>query len=232
MDRITRKELKSDKFAMEVGHTVEYVSEHRKQFVRYGSVALAVVVVVLGVSLYTRHQRAARQELLKAALRIQEANVGPPSGNEYLLTYPTQEERAKSASKAFSEVATKYPGSDEGTIAHYYLGVIAADDGKLNDAEKEWKTVVDSGNENYASLVKLALAQAYAATGRVADAEKVLRGLMEKPTVMVSKEQATLLLGQILAPTKPAEARALIEPLRSQRSAISRAAINALADMH
>ena len=49
VDRVTRKELKADRFAQEVGHTVEYVSEHRKQVIRYGTIAAAVLVVVIGV---------------------------------------------------------------------------------------------------------------------------------------------------------------------------------------
>ncbi len=31
MDKLTRKELKSDKFALEVQHSVEFVSQHREK---------------------------------------------------------------------------------------------------------------------------------------------------------------------------------------------------------
>ena len=33
--RITRKELKSDKFALEVEHTVTFFEEHQKELIRY-----------------------------------------------------------------------------------------------------------------------------------------------------------------------------------------------------
>jgi hypothetical protein len=34
--RITRKELKSDKFALEIGHTVTFFEDHQKVLIRYG----------------------------------------------------------------------------------------------------------------------------------------------------------------------------------------------------
>ena len=44
MDKLTRKELKSDKFALEVQHSVEYVSQHRQQMIRWGAIPAAAVV--------------------------------------------------------------------------------------------------------------------------------------------------------------------------------------------
>ena len=58
MARITRKELKSDKFALEIGQTVTFFEDHRQEFFRYGWIALAVVAIVLGYSWYARHQHA------------------------------------------------------------------------------------------------------------------------------------------------------------------------------
>ena len=37
MARITRKELKTDKFALEVEHTVNFFEEHQKEIIRYGA---------------------------------------------------------------------------------------------------------------------------------------------------------------------------------------------------
>jgi hypothetical protein len=39
LDRHTRKDLKTDKFAVEVGHTFDYISEHRSQVKRYALIA-------------------------------------------------------------------------------------------------------------------------------------------------------------------------------------------------
>ena len=46
--------------ALEVQHSVEYVSDHRKQLVRWGGIAVAVALVVVAVFLYRSHQHTVR----------------------------------------------------------------------------------------------------------------------------------------------------------------------------
>ena len=70
------------------------------------------------------------------------------------------------------------------------------------------------------------MAQIYASQGKNDEAEKLLKQLVDKPSVFVSKEQATLDLAQVVAKRNPAEARKLLEPLSaSPRTAVSRAAV-------
>jgi hypothetical protein len=230
VDRLTRKELKSDKFALEVEHTVEYVSEHRRQVIRYGIAVAVVVVLVLSVLAYRNRQQAARQTVLNAALDIQNAAIGA-APNPEMLAFPSQDARNKAALKAFGDVAAKYQGSDEGWIAQYYQGAIAADEGRLPDAQRLLKDVADSGPGTYASLAKLSLADLYAQGGKTAEAEQLLRSLVDKPTEFVSKDQAAIALARLLARSRPAEARKLLEPLRTERGTISRAAITALSEI-
>lgn len=231
MDKLTRKELKKDVFARNVGHTVEYVAEHRRQFIRYGSAALAVVVLLAGYYYYSKRQHTTRQRELAVATRIQDAGVGPSSGRESILTFPTVEEKNKAAKKAFSDLAAHYPGTEEGAIAEYYLGTVAADEGRLDDAVKSLKSAAETGSAEYASLANLSLAQVYYLQGKTADAEKLLRALMAKPTMFVSKEQATITLARILSSSRPDEARKLLEPLRTQPGAVSRVALSVLGEL-
>ena len=79
MARITRKELKTDKFALEVEHTVTFFEEHQKEIIRYGAIALAVIVLIIGYSMYARRQHSKREEALARAIQVQEAPVGPPT---------------------------------------------------------------------------------------------------------------------------------------------------------
>jgi DNA-directed RNA polymerase subunit F len=75
-------------------------------------------------------------------------------------------------------------------------------------------------------VAKSSLAQIYASQGKTDEAEKLLRQLVDKPSVFVSKEQATLDLAQVIAKKNPAEARKLLTELSaSPRSAVSRAAV-------
>ncbi|MGI8742619.1 MAG: tetratricopeptide repeat protein [Bryobacteraceae bacterium] len=231
MDRLTRKELKSDRFALEVQHSVDYVSEHRRQLIRWVSIAAALAVVLVGVYLYREHQHALRQELLAKAFRIQNANVGQP-GNEFIQSYSTNAEKMQAANKAFTELTVRYPGTEEGDIAQYFLATAAADKGDIQESERRFKVVADSGNAGYASLAKLSLAQIYNSQGKEAEGEKLIRSVIDKPTVFVSKEEATIALARLMGPAKPQEARKLLEPLRaSERSAVSRAALTALSDI-
>lgn len=230
MARITRKELKTDKFALEVGHTVDFFEEHRSEVIRYAAAAIAVAAVVVLILVYRNHQHAVRQEALAKAIAVQEAPVGQASPGAP-ISFPTQDAKDKAAVKAFSELAAKYGGTDEGYIAEYYLGCIAADQGKIGDADKRFSSVADNANAKYASLAKLSLGQLYFAEGKAAQGEQMLRGLMDKPTVFVSKDQAAIVLARLLAPTKPAEARKLLDPLRAKPGPVSQTAIQAYADL-
>ena len=107
----------------------------------------------------------------------------------------------------------------------------SADAGKMDEAERRYRDIADSAPKVYASLAKLSLAQVYVAEGKTGDAEKVLRDLIAHPTLMVSKEQAAIALGRLLAKTNPVEARKILEPLRAERSTVSQAAVAALGDV-
>lgn len=228
MDKLTRKELKTDKFALEVEHTVEFLETHRRQAIVIAVVALVAILSVAGGRYYLRHQRLVRQQALRQAERIYDAQIGPPS-SPYLIFFPTEEAKKEAVRKAFGEIIEKYPRSEEAAVARYYLGAIANEEGNTEEAIRRFREVIDSGKQPYASQAALSLAQLYAGQDKVEEAEKILRDLVAHPTVLVSKEQATIALAQVLRRTKPEEARKLLEPLRTERSAVSRAAINALA---
>lgn len=232
MDRLTRKDLKTDKFALEVEHGVEYVAEHKQQVARYGGIAVAVVVLIIAIYAFMQYRSGVREDALRNALRVQDAQVGagaPPS--EAVMTFPTQADKDKAVTKAMSDVAEKYSGTDQGEIARYFLATNATDKGDIATAEKAFKQVAENGSKNYASLAKLSLAQIYKSQGKLADGEKLLRDVVANPTMFVSKEQATIALGQYLASSNPAEARKLIEPLRTERGAVSRAALSTLSEI-
>ncbi|MFN3325404.1 MAG: tetratricopeptide repeat protein [Bryobacteraceae bacterium] len=230
MDKFTRKDLKTDRFAERVGSTVEYVAEHRAAVLRYSVIGLVVLVALIGLYLYRHSQQLARQQQLRDAMRIHQAAVGPVP-NEFMLSFPTEEEKKAATEKAFNQIITDHAGTKEAAAAQYMLGVAAADEGNQAEAERNFRTVVDSGHADYASLGALALAEIYAAQGKTADAEKLLRPLIDKPTMLVSREQAIIALAQALASSNPAEARKLLEPLRTERSAVSRAALNVLGEL-
>ena len=230
MARITRKELKSDRFALEVEHTVTFFEHHQKELVRYGAIAIAAILLMVGYMIYARHQHAAREEALAKAIAIQEAPVGAPNPGSN-LNFPTQDAKDQVAVKAFAGLSSLYPGTEEGYIADYYLASITADQGKLAEAETRFKSVADKADARYSSLAKLSLAQLYFGDGRPDQAESVLRDLMAHPTVYVSHDQAALTLARYLGQKKPAEARKLLEPLRSKPGVVGQNALGILGEL-
>jgi predicted negative regulator of RcsB-dependent stress response len=231
VSRITRKELKTDKFALEVEHTVTFFEEHQQQFVRYGGLVVAAAVLIAGYTLYSRHQHSKREEALYKAIQVQEAPVGPATPGAANMNFPTQEAKDQIAIKAFSDLRSLYPGTAEGEIAQYYLGSIQADQGKLAESEKSFKEVVDKGDDKYASLSKLALAQIYYADGRDQQGEAMLKDLADHPTEFVSKDQANLMLARYLMGKKPAEARKLLDGLRTKQGSVGQAAMTLYAEL-
>lgn len=224
MDRITRKKLKQDEFAQDVGLTVDFLNEHRPQAVRYGVAGLVVIVLIVGLFAWFRHRSAERQAALSAAIQVWQTPVGPPQEGQDTRSFQTEQDKQKAVQKAFGEVAARYSGSNEAAVAQYYLGAAAVNSGKLAPAELALKEAIDAGNANYASLAKLTLASVYQSEHRQADGEKLLQSLIDKPTDFVSKEEATIALARYVASSDPERARKLLTPLRTARPAISRLA--------
>jgi predicted negative regulator of RcsB-dependent stress response len=223
--RITRKELKTDKFALEVEHTFTFFEEHQKEIVRYGAIAVALTLLIIGYSWYSGRKHTQRQDALARAIQVQEAPVGQPTPGQN-LNFPTAEAKEQAAVQAFQALLTQYPGTSEGYIAEYYIAAIKADQGKISEAEKSFKSVADNGDDRYAALARLSLAQIYFADGRALQGETALRDLIAHPSPFVSKDQATITLARYLMLTKPAEARKLLDPLRSQPGAVGQVALS------
>jgi predicted negative regulator of RcsB-dependent stress response len=227
VDRITRKELKTDHFATEVQHGFEYVTEHRPEVIRYGLIALAVLVIAGGWVLYSRHEHSVREDKLADVFRIEQATVGPAS-DQFTLSFPTQQAKDQAETKALTELATQYSGTAEGTIAQYMLASRAGDQGNIGEAQRRLTDVMNDGKGPYTSLARMQLAQLYASEGKTNDARTLLESLIAKPTAFVSKEEATIALAQMVGKTNPAEARKMLLPLlTSDRLAVSRAAMQA-----
>jgi hypothetical protein len=177
---------------------------------------------------YARHQHAVRQEALYKAVEAAEAPVGtaPPGGG---LSFATQQAKDEQSVKLFTDLASK--GSAEGEIAEYYLGCIRADAGNLPEAEKDLLEAAQKGDEKYASLARLSLAQIYFEEGRGDQGEKILRDLMAHPTIFVSSDQASIALARQMMSKNPAEARKLIQPLLSKPGGVGQVAGDLNAEM-
>jgi predicted negative regulator of RcsB-dependent stress response len=213
---LTRKEMKQDKFAIEVEHTVDYFAAHRQQTIRYGAIALAVLLIAGAVYYFRSSQHNVREQVLGEALSLTNAPVGSasPSGGP---SFPTEAAKNDAVDKALSKVVSEYGGTEEGYMAEYYLGGRSADVGKMDDARKKYQDVADHASANIASLGKLSLAQIDSDENRSGDAEKLLKDLMDHPTDLVSKAQATIAYAKVIGPKRPDEARKLLTQIMSDK---------------
>jgi len=230
VDRQLKKVAKTDEFKQQVWHGIDFISGHPAEFKKYGAIALAVALLAGGIYFFIRHQAEVREAALVEAIKVDDATVG---GNNQpsAVHFNTQPEKDQAVAKAYAEVAAKYHGSQEGAIAAMNLAQTAVDKGDTAGAEKTLKDVIDSAPAAYASQAELTLADLYTGQGKYPEAEKLLNDLIKNPTVTVSKEEAQLALARLKAKTDPAAARKMLEDLRTQRPAISKAAMNALGEL-
>jgi len=228
---LTRKELlKKDKFTVEAGHTVDYLSTHRKEVVRFGGIALALIVLVAAVLYYRSSQLSVREQVLGEAITLSGAPVGQaPAGGG--INFPTQTAKDDAVTKAFTKLDSDYSGTEEAYIGEYYLAGKALDAGKVDEARKKYQDVADHANANYASLAKLALAQLDFAENRLAESEALFKDLMDHPTELVSKTQATFSYAKVISQTKPDEAKKLFEQIVSEKSEALSLAVTAMSEL-
>jgi predicted negative regulator of RcsB-dependent stress response len=228
-EHLTRKELKTDQVALTLESAFDYVQIHQKQAIQVAAAVVLAAALVVGGYFWWDHARTVREEKLSAAMQIASAPVGPARPNT--LTYPTQAEKDTAEQKAFSDMAAQYGGSREGAIAEYTLAGVATSAGRNDEARKRYAQVVDSGDKEYRALAKISLAQLDFSEGKDADGEKLLHELMDSPTAVVSKDQATMTLARLIARKRPSEARALLAPLVKEPGEVGQIAQAAQAEI-
>lgn len=224
---MTRHELKEqlqhDQFTESVSGALRYASAHKERMTQWGVIA-GVVLLLAGAAIwFNSYRRAQRVQDLQAAFNVLDTPVGPH--NDYSKTFATEEEKRKASIHALIDVVAEDRGTREGYLAQYYLGTLKAQNNDIAGAEADLRVVANSSSDA-AALAKIALAQLYISAKRNSDAANLLRSLINKPTDLVSKAQAQILLAQLDKSVNPQESKRLLQGLKSptESPAISRAA--------
>jgi hypothetical protein len=223
---LTRHELKEqlqhDRFTDAVSGAVIYARSHRENLTRWLTIAGIVLILAGGAFWYASYRNSMRQQDLANAFTILEAPVGAPS--QLGKTFATQDAKTQASIKALQDVVAKDGGTSQGLIAQYYLGTLKASKQDAKGAEADLEPVANSSSE-VAPLAKIALAQIYAGENRLADARRLLHEIVDKPTDLVSKAQAQILLAHLEEGSNPQEAKKVLQSLRSSNPdpAVSRA---------
>lgn len=183
-----------------------------------------MLVAVGAIWWYESYQDSQRQLDLEGALEVADTPVAGANTDPSIKTFPTQEAKTKAAMKALSDVVAKDNGTLQGLTAQYYLGTLKAQNGDAHGAESDLNNVANSRAE-CAPLAKIALAQLYSGEKKNTQAEGLLRTLINKPSDLVSKAQATILLAHLEETTNPQDSRKLLNSLKTEKpdQAVSRA---------
>lgn len=222
---MTRHELKEqlqhDHFTDAVSGVVVYARSHRENVLRWSIILGIVLILGGGAFWYAAYRNALRQQDLENAFAILEAPVGVPG--QLGKSFPTQDAKTQASMKVLQDVVTKDGGTRQGLIAQYYLGTLKAARQDTKGAETDLQAVANSSSE-CAPLAKIALAQIFAGANRVSEAQALLRDIISKPTDLVSKAQAEILLAHLDETSNPQEAKKLLQSLRAETDpAVSRA---------
>lgn len=210
MDTQTRRALKGDKLAKATQSSMDWISGHRSNVMRWVIVGGVVFVVALGSFIFWSVSSSAADEALGAAMDTYSAQVQMPGEPLLQGEFKTPAERAKAANEQFQAVAKKYSWLPQGLKARYFVGVTSEDLGQNGPAEVELKAAAGSWNRNLANLAKMALAGLYRQTGRDSDAISLYNEIIAKPSDTVTGAVAQLSLADLLAATgKTQDARAL-----------------------
>jgi tetratricopeptide (TPR) repeat protein len=211
-----RHQLKQDQIR---NATVHWTVEHKDSLLRYGGLALLVVVLAGAAWAYLNHREDQASGLLNQAVRTYNLPLRPAGMAETpeFPSFGSAAERSKKAHEQFMAVANQYSSTRSGEIARYLAGVTEVELGDNTQAERSLQQAADHGNADLAALARMSLAALYRNTGRDTQAIDVYKKVIEKPANAVPKSSAQLQLAALYSSKQqPAEARRLYEQVQKE----------------
>ena len=216
MARISRKQLKEDRFRKEVGHSVEYVASHRNQFIVWTAIVIVLLVVGFVYRQHEQSQSIAARHGLHEAINMFHGRVDTEERIGE-LTFPTSITKYNQTTEALEKVIADFSNRTEGHAARYYLALLEIDQEKHNEARARLESVVaDVPEGEIGALARLALADLYARDEQDDKARAHYRDLIAQPTRLVPKERSQLAFGRYLVERSPEEAAEVLNKLTSQ----------------
>jgi TolA-binding protein len=219
----TRHQLKQDAFSRvtfdAAEKTADWTVAHRTTLI-VSAVAIAIVLAAaVGGWYYLSAQDEKASFDFSLAVRTLDTQLRPAGtpAQPDVPSFTSAKERAEAAQKNFQAIVDKYPHTRTADLAHYFLGVTAADLSDNATAERNFKQVASSGNREVAAVAKAALASLYAQTNRTKQAVALYQELINKPTASVSKVTAQLQLAEVYQNSnQPLEAKRIYEQVKKE----------------
>ena len=205
MKSIERHKLKENEFARTVA-SARAAFETRQRDITMAIVAAVVLIAAVGGYAWWRQARAsASNAQLATALAVFGTPVvpvpapapGSPPPVPQPGTFPTEQARLEASLPRFQEAADKYPGTDAGITARYYLAVTLASLGRYAEAEQRYQEVVSkAGNEIYGRTARLGLADVQVAQKKYDSAITIYTELSRDTNSQIPVDSVLMQLGR------------------------------------
>jgi predicted negative regulator of RcsB-dependent stress response len=216
-EHISRKELKQDKIKETFEHGAQAVYSHSQLAT---VLVLAIVLVVCaygGWKFYSDRQNAKAEVGFDAAMKIYNARIAgtpEPGADPNDVVYPDESARAQAAVPKFQAVTAQYPNTNPGRLAIYYVALCYENMEQVNQSLEELKKISGSSDKELAAMAQYQTSVIYTRTGKVDEAIQVLRGLSQKPTVLVPHPVVLLDLAGLLRKSNPTESISLYNQVK------------------
>lgn len=222
MARLTRKELKTDRFVEKVTAIIDEVMGRRQEVTRYGIIAAIVLALILGGSAWYRSQAKSRRAAFDALLRVMESPVAA-AGESGGSAHATQADKEKAVTAALDEFTKAHAGTNEEALARYFIASNDVSDGKLDKALSEVEVAIKDGNSDTSAIARFLKGNILASRGKDDEAEKIYRDLLKgSSSGFLTKAEVTVALAKLIAKKNPDEAVKLLEPMRLEDSSTQR----------
>ena len=220
MDTQTRHALKHDRFVDSTNATLEWAADNSGTLIRYGIIALAVIVLIIAaIWTYAVRQQNA-QNLLGQGLSIYQTPLRVPGepAEEAQGSYDTAAARAKAAYPIFEKAANQYSWLRPGEDARYFAGLADMDMGDQAKAESELKKASKAHDRNIAALAQMALASLYLQLDNKQQAIDIYQKLIKNPTITVPASAAQLQLASVYENSDPDKAKQIYAEVKDKNS--------------
>lgn len=140
--RLTRREIKRDEVLEGLGSAVTYIESHRRALYWIGGLLAAAGLAAWGIVAFFGGRAERAQDALARAIQVAGspvAGAGARPDDAAAPSFPDAAARRARARELFESVRSAHGWSEAAGIAGFYLGSIAAEEGRFDDARALWR---------------------------------------------------------------------------------------------
>ncbi len=213
MARISRKQLKKDRFAEEVGHHVSYIRENRTKVTVLVVAVIVAIVAGSGFYRYRQQQTAAVRRAFQDSMNVFHGVVSLDE-KEGQVTFATTIEKEMRTTQALQQVIDEYSGRFESRMARLHRAMFDLETGKYDEGQAKLEALTEDSDEEVATLARIALADLLRHQGKLDESRRHYEHVIENPSVMVPKERAQLALIDVIKETDPEDAMKKLQEIQ------------------